>query len=112
MPHMKTITSVVSTGEAELWMTLTGCADPHRLLATWRRADIPAVNTVLTLGVSSVADLGFLDGGVLLYSCMRNSRSHAHFRLKPRPFSIVLRATTSPTSPIDRFLNEFSAEAC
>jgi hypothetical protein len=29
MPQTKTITSIVSTGEAKLWVTLTGCADPH-----------------------------------------------------------------------------------
>ena len=38
-------------------------------------------------------------------------RSHAHFGAKPRPFQSFLRQTTSPTSPIDRFSNEFSSEA-
>ncbi len=47
MSQMKIITSVASTDETKLWMTLTACADPHQLLATWRRADIPAVDTAL-----------------------------------------------------------------
>ena len=31
---------------------------------------------------------------------------------KPRPFRSFLRETINPTSPIDLFLNEFSAKAC
>ena len=52
----------------------------------------------------SVADPAFVKGGVV-QSCARNLRSHTHFGAKPRPFSIVLRQTTSPTDP---FSNEFS----
>ena len=36
--------------------------------------------------------------------------SHTHFEVKPRPFRSFLRETISPTSPIDLFLNEFSAK--
>ena len=49
-----------------------------------------------------VADPGFLE----LICCARERifRSHAHFRAKTRPLS---RQTTSSTSPIDLFSNEF-----
>ena len=39
--------------------------------------------------------------GVLSQSARENVRSHAHFGLKPRPFSIVWGETACSTSPID-----------
>ena len=54
-------------------------------------------------GYQAVADLGFVEGGfcyILAREACAKFRSHAHFRLKPRPFLIT---TTSPASPIDEF---------
>ena len=56
-----------------------------------------------------VADLGFPEGG-FCYNI--KFKSHAHFRLKNHAHFDNSRATTTGTSPTDRFLNEFSAEAC
>ena len=67
-----------------------------------------------TTGIS-VVDLEFPEGGF----CFRLAREARAKFWKPRPLSAInhahfdrLRATTTGTSPTDRFLNEFSAEAC
>ena len=56
-----------------------------------------------------MADPGFLEGGsngaVAREACARN------FEAMPTLTSF-LRETISPTSPINLFLNEFSAKAC
>ena len=62
---------------------------------------------------SPVADPGFPEGGFyIVQSCVRSVRkilkatpTFAH------PFRSFLRQTTSPTSPIDLFSNEFSSKA-
>ena len=51
VPQTETITAVVSTSEAKLRVIFTGCTHPYRLLALWRRADIPTVNTAPTFEV-------------------------------------------------------------
>ena len=53
-----------------------------------------------------MADPGFLEG-ILIYRCTRTFRSYAHFRAKSRPFQSFLKRTSSLTSPINLFLNEF-----
>ena len=63
---------------------------------------------------NTVADPGFLEGGysaVLRAKRARNFKNHAHFGAKPCAFQSFLRQTTSPTSPIDLFSNEFSSKA-
>ena len=49
---------------------------------------------------AAVADAGFLEGGgSVTVSCVKRAqkfRSHTHFQLKPRPFSIVLERDYLP----------------
>jgi hypothetical protein len=40
----------------------------------------------------TMADLGFLEGGFFRAKRVRKFRCHAHFRLKPRPLSIVFES--------------------
>ena len=57
-------------------------------------------------GITTVADAGFLKGGFCYYiarEARAKNLSHAHFSLKPRPFSLALARNSLPYLTIDPF---------
>ena len=57
----------------------------------------------------------FLKGSSIIKSRakrVQNFRSHAHFGLKPRPFSLVVARNSLPYLSIDLFLIENAAKTC